>query len=303
MSTAAAFPVAPCSLRRCNPPPHGVCMLWSREENDALLAAAIADGWTVVFGGDARGPSSAQGPRAPKADGSWAPDWAAISAVVGSRNKKQCRERWFNFVDPGIDISPLSPPEESELIRLATVHEQRWSEIAALMSSARGRRPALFLRNNWTRVIGDKASCKKVITRMCASQSSAGHPVKEQPRRVLMANLLLHDSVSGMTSETMLGMVAHFGARAANLAHMPLVVAEPFMADAPALHNANAMVGAVVLVGRGVIPFTNKARKVQACGASAIIFVNTSDDGFCPTGTDDASVEDITIPALVRSEA
>ena len=82
-------------------------------------------------------------------------------------------------------------------------------------------------------------------------------------------------------------MVANFGAKSANVAWLPVVVVEPFLADTTPLLNGAALLNALVLVSRGGIPFVEKAYRVQECGAAGVIFVNTDDQPFCPMSEED----------------
>ena len=73
---------------------------------------------------------------------------------------------------------------------------------------------------------------------------------------------------------------ARFGAhRAAFPEAMLTVVASPRKADAP-LRNADALRGNVAVVLRGGCSFCEKAERVQAAGAAAVVFVNTDDELF-----------------------
>jgi hypothetical protein len=85
---------------------------------------------------------------------------------------------------------------------------------------------------------------------------------------------------------------AGFGRPAARFAGHPLVLAEPVLADSP-LANAAEVAGAAVVAQRGVCSFVEKARRVQAAGGVAAIFVNTDEELFTIGGED--GDDDITI--------
>ena len=61
------------------------------------------------------------------------------------------------------------------------------------------------------------------------------------------------------------------------------VMCEPPLADS-AISNADKIRGNIAIVRRGVIPFTEKARKVSAAGAIGVIFINTDDTTFLAEG-------------------
>ena len=74
---------------------------------------------------------------------------------------------------------------------------------------------------------------------------------------------------------------AVFGPRSAF--HGTAVMCDPPLADRDIV-NADQLRGNVALVRRGVIPFTEKARKVSKAGAIGVIFINTDDTTFLAEG-------------------
>jgi hypothetical protein len=52
-------------------------------------------------------------------------DWHAVAKEVQTRNPRQCRERWTNYLDPQIALKRPWTPEEDELLRA------RYAEIGA----------------------------------------------------------------------------------------------------------------------------------------------------------------------------
>ena len=45
------------------------------------------------------------------------------------RNGKQCRERWYNFLNPEINREPFSADEDLKILILRKQIGNRWSEI------------------------------------------------------------------------------------------------------------------------------------------------------------------------------
>ena len=56
--------------------------------------------------------------------------WSAIANELPGRIGKQCRERWFNHLDPAINRADWSLEEERVLFEAQKVCGNRWSEIA-----------------------------------------------------------------------------------------------------------------------------------------------------------------------------
>ena len=73
--------------------------------------------------------------------------------------------------------------------------------------------------------------------------------------------------------------------------------ADPLMADKE-LANGEQVKGKVVVVGRGVVPFVDKARRVEAAGAVCMVVVNNAEELYRCTGQGD----DIKIPVVCVSK-
>ena len=59
--------------------------------------------------------------------------WTAIAERIPGRTSKQCRERWFNFLDPSLKHGSYSVEEDEKLWKLHCELGGRWAKIAKLM--------------------------------------------------------------------------------------------------------------------------------------------------------------------------
>mmetsp|Transcript_17984 Transcript_17984/g.13007 ORF Transcript_17984/g.13007 Transcript_17984/m.13007 type:complete len:104 (-) Transcript_17984:1447-1758(-) len=50
-----------------------------------------------------------------------------------NRNGKQCRERWYNFLNPEINREPFTPEEDLKILLKRQQIGNRWSEIVKLL--------------------------------------------------------------------------------------------------------------------------------------------------------------------------
>jgi hypothetical protein len=91
---------------------------WTSQE-DTLLATAV----------------SRLGPR----------KWVAIAKFVQSRSPKQCRERWFDRLAPGIRREPFEPWEDAIIRESQGELGNHWSRIAQRIP---GRSPCA-VKNRW----------------------------------------------------------------------------------------------------------------------------------------------------------
>jgi hypothetical protein len=61
-----------------------------------------------------------------------ASNWQRIAAHLPTRNARQCRERWSNYLDPGIAAPKEWTPEDEARLEVAwTAFGPRWTAIAA----------------------------------------------------------------------------------------------------------------------------------------------------------------------------
>ncbi|MDR2416970.1 MAG: hypothetical protein LBD15_02245 [Holosporales bacterium] len=65
-------------------------------------------------------------------------DWSKIAMDMPSRTSRQCRERWRNYLDPGINNRPWTLGEDRYLIRLQETHGNHPTRLALFFS---GRTP------------------------------------------------------------------------------------------------------------------------------------------------------------------
>ena len=61
--------------------------------------------------------------------------WVAISGYVGTRTRKQCRERYVNILSRNPCTLPWTPEEDNAVMRGYHTHGRRWSEISREMVS------------------------------------------------------------------------------------------------------------------------------------------------------------------------
>ena len=59
--------------------------------------------------------------------------WSVIASQLHGRIGKQCRERWFNHLDPSIKKGEWTAVEDNVVFTSQLVFGNRWSEIAKLL--------------------------------------------------------------------------------------------------------------------------------------------------------------------------
>jgi hypothetical protein len=71
--------------------------------------------------------------------------WETISTEVGTRDHKQCRNRWFEQLDPRINKGPWSLEEDAYIIAQHMAIGPMWCNIASGMNGRTGN----MVKNRW----------------------------------------------------------------------------------------------------------------------------------------------------------
>ncbi len=90
--------------------------------------------------------------------------WACLSRKMPGRNGKQCRERWNNHLDPGVNTGPFSIEEDCLIVKLQAHFGNRWAKIRASMP----KRGDNSIKNRWN------SSLKKKVEKL--RQDYRKHP-------------------------------------------------------------------------------------------------------------------------------
>ncbi len=67
--------------------------------------------------------------------------WARISSLLVRKSAKQCKARWYEWLDPSIKKTEWTREEDEKLLHLAKLMPTQWRTIAPIV----GRTPAQCL--------------------------------------------------------------------------------------------------------------------------------------------------------------
>ncbi|ELP94066.1 hypothetical protein EIN_183730 [Entamoeba invadens IP1] len=65
--------------------------------------------------------------------------WVEIAEMVGTRSRKQCRERYINHLNPTIDNSKWSTEEDMTILRQYALIGSKWCSIASCLNNRTAR--------------------------------------------------------------------------------------------------------------------------------------------------------------------
>lgn len=65
-------------------------------------------------------------------------DWELISSEMKNRTARQCRERWINYISPGLSNAPWTMEEDKKLDELYAEFGSRWHKIAEYFPNRSG---------------------------------------------------------------------------------------------------------------------------------------------------------------------
>jgi len=103
--------------------------------------------------------------------------WVVIAKELGTRNGKQCRERWHNHLDPSINKSAFTPDEDAKIWHLFHSLGPRW----ALMAKEMPGRPDNSIKNHFNTVLRPRRIFKKQEAESLAAAQNRESPAGFTP--------------------------------------------------------------------------------------------------------------------------
>ena len=104
--------------------------------------------------------------------------WSAIAEKLPGRMGKQCRERWYNHLDPNIKKGPWTEEEERIVLQAHAEMGTAWAQIAKLLDG----RTDNSIKNWWYSSLRHRDSGASVQARRQPTKSEAA-PARRQPTK------------------------------------------------------------------------------------------------------------------------
>lgn len=98
-------------------------------------------------------------------------DWNVVAAFHGTRNARQCRERYHNYLSPSLRDDPWTPEEDALLGEKYAVYGSKWNTISPFFLN----RSDISLRNRWQQ-----------LQRHCARQQRSAAKAEVKAAKALM---------------------------------------------------------------------------------------------------------------------
>ncbi len=85
--------------------------------------------------------------------------WPKIAKKLGTKNARQCRDRYMNYLDPRLNHEEWTEEEDLMLVALYDCYGQHWVKI----SNGLGRRSVNSVRNRW-QLLSRRSEQEKKVT-------------------------------------------------------------------------------------------------------------------------------------------
>jgi hypothetical protein len=106
-------------------------------------------------------------------------DWPQVAAQLGTRNARQCREMYKNYLDPGLRHGEWTPAEDALLLAKHAKHGSKWNLISRFFED----RSDNALRNRWNHIRRrqGKASSRRVVPFERERPETVAEPREDPP--------------------------------------------------------------------------------------------------------------------------
>lgn len=113
-----------------------------------------------------------------------AKDWIKVSQLMETRNPRQCRERWNNYINPCLRTDPWTPEEDILLNQKFLEYGPKWNKISKFFKN----RSDNNIRNRWMMIARHRSKQQKSPISPAPAQQAA-QPQMAMPRMPKIQNV------------------------------------------------------------------------------------------------------------------
>ncbi|EAY08111.1 Myb-like DNA-binding domain containing protein [Trichomonas vaginalis G3] len=101
-------------------------------------------------------------------------DWNQISMQMGTKNARQCKDRWIYYLDDNVDRSPFTPYENYMLLWSINKLGKKWTQISQLFP----KRTDVSIKAQYKKLIRRDATLENVFK--ISNAKYYKHPKKKE---------------------------------------------------------------------------------------------------------------------------
>jgi hypothetical protein len=87
-------------------------------------------------------------------------DWVMISRQMEGKNPRQCKERWYNYLLPGLNTASWTPEEDAVLLSMHSRLGAKWVNIARFLPNRTGT----MTKNRFNKLRRQERKQKELLT-------------------------------------------------------------------------------------------------------------------------------------------
>lgn len=110
--------------------------------------------------------------------------WSRISSLLVRKSAKQCKARWYEWLDPSIKKTEWTREEEEKLLHLAKIFPCQWRTIAPIVGRTPAQCVGKFIFNIFSKPINCLEHYDKLLDQAQGKEEDENDPRKLKPGEI-----------------------------------------------------------------------------------------------------------------------